>query len=401
MHIYKVVAVFLLILSSEVYADSNNSVESRPGTWCVKESSKVGDILPSGGPNPYVILAINGPSVLCLKNPSHPIKVELGYKFIFKSESAIKLPADFQEKPTSIEQRHRGVLVNGVSISNKSRGFFLYAVDKSTYSDIQKVFDLESNLKRNLLDNFILKNIRKFELNGLSAMSFESHGKIKGLFRGEDVVFHTVILEGQNEILWINLNSSIVDYEIGKDEIKRISESIYGLKNNEIPDTADSQIKSSVLPIRNTDIVVTDAKSPEPQKKLSLESQNSDALVNLCKSLSNAEAKIECMENLIKQSNISKPEMNAVKPIQQQRRAEPSGRPTDKWLQKSESELIKAFGVPVRSYESGAVKYLTYVFDEGTMANRAAAIRMTCEYTFNLENGIVFKVEQKGYGCPW
>ena len=128
---------------------------------------------------------------------------------------------------------------------------------------------------------------------------------------------------------------------------------------------------------------------------------NKNAFIELCKSLSSSDAKIECMENLIKQLNISKSEVIDVKPIQPQRRVESSGRPTDKWLNKSESELIKAYGVPVRSYESGSVKYLTYFFDEGTMANRVAAIRMTCEYTFNLENGTVFKVEQKGYGCPW
>jgi hypothetical protein len=128
---------------------------------------------------------------------------------------------------------------------------------------------------------------------------------------------------------------------------------------------------------------------------------NKNAFVELCKSLSSSDAKIECMENLIKQLNISKPEVVDVKPIQQQRRVESSGRPTDKWLSKSESELIKAYGVPVRSYESGSVKYLTYFFDEGTMANRAVAINMTCEYTFNLENNMVFKVDQKGYGCPW
>jgi hypothetical protein len=107
------------------------------------------------------------------------------------------------------------------------------------------------------------------------------------------------------------------------------------------------------------------------------------------------------MENLIKQLNNSKSELVDVKPIQPQRRVESSGRPTDKWLNKFESELIKAYGVPLRSYESGSVKYLTYFFNEGTMANRTVAINMTCEYTFNLENGKVFKVEQKGYGCPW
>jgi hypothetical protein len=128
---------------------------------------------------------------------------------------------------------------------------------------------------------------------------------------------------------------------------------------------------------------------------------NKNAFIDLCKSLSSSDAKIECMENLIKQLNISKPEVVDVKPIQPQRRVESSGRPTDKWLSKSESELIKAYGVPLRSYESGSVKYLTYFFNEGTMANRAVAINMTCEYTFNLENNMVFKVDQKGYGCPW
>jgi hypothetical protein len=89
------------------------------------------------------------------------------------------------------------------------------------------------------------------------------------------------------------------------------------------------------------------------------------------------------------------------------------------WNGQPERALVSSWGTPTRVYESGGVKWLTYVNTETTNVagsapsykkndkgewvpiggTQAHSYTTTCETTFEIEGGVVKRWRHKGDGC--
>ena len=68
------------------------------------------------------------------------------------------------------------------------------------------------------------------------------------------------------------------------------------------------------------------------------------------------------------------------------------------WKNKTEEQLVKKWGVPTKTRESGDKKYLSFKKEDNFSIN-GSDFSLYCDTTFTLKNGIVVDYKYKGNNC--
>lgn len=236
-------AWFFFFIPSSVTRGVADAISGAKGNICVKEVTKVGDVLPSVAGNTMKILSLSGTSAVCA-NPALPIRADVEFTFTFKSTAGVNLSDDYEAKPLTDLQRYNGSLLLAASKSTRTKGIVINAREKKPNTDPQS---LASNVEKAQISNLaeaVSKNPEQLKLNGSNAWRFEVHGKTKGVF-GTEVVYIVTVLEGDNEILVVNAYTPAANYEKDKDELRRIASEITGITANTTvaPETTTSTIQ--------------------------------------------------------------------------------------------------------------------------------------------------------------
>lgn len=247
-----------------------DAISGAKGDICVKDTTKVGDVIPSIAGNTMKITSLSGTSSICA-NPALPIRAEVDYTFTFKSNAGVNLSDDYEAKPLNDYQRYSGTLLTASSKSTRNKGVLINAREKKPNSDAQGLATgLETSQKANLVDA-VTKNSEQLKINGASAWRFEVHGKTKGVF-GTDMVYIITVLEGDNEILIVNSYTTQSNYENDKQELKKISSEISGITAGApVPqsNTVAQQVQNNEpIPVVSTPAVETSSNTSQVSTKL-------------------------------------------------------------------------------------------------------------------------------------
>jgi len=225
---------FLILLFCSINAYAGflsffSGSEKRSESLCVKETAKVGDVIPSGAGNTLKILSIEGKSPIYCKGVGQPIRAFVEYTFSFKSSAGMKLSDDYEVKTLTEFQRYNGIYLIAASKSVKRKGIQVSSFEKKPNMDPTQILDNIEKLQISLLNEGIGKNYEKLVINGANAWRFEVVGKTKSAFPIE-MIYLTTVIESDKEILLVATYDAAVDYEKDKDEFKKISTDITGLE---------------------------------------------------------------------------------------------------------------------------------------------------------------------------
>jgi len=223
-------AVFFFFIPGSVTRGVADSISGAKGNICVKEVTKVGDVLPSVAGNTMKILSLSGSSTMCT-NPALPIRADVEFTFTFKSTAGVNLSDDYEAKPLTDLQRYNGALLLAVSKSTKNKGIAINAREKKPNADPQSLASNVEKAQVSTLVEAVSKNQEQIKLNGSNAWRFEVHGKTKGVF-GTEMVYIVTVIEGDNEILVITAYTPASNYEKDKDELRKVASEITGISAN-------------------------------------------------------------------------------------------------------------------------------------------------------------------------
>jgi len=211
-------AFFFFFIPGSAMRGISDAITGAKGNICVKESAKVGDVIPSLAGNTMKILSLSGTSSIC-NNPALPIRADVEFTFTFKSNAGVNLSDEYEAKPTTDLQRYNGALLTATSKTTRNKGVVINSREKKPNDDPNA---LASNVEKQQISNLaegVSKNAEQLKISGLNAWRFEVHGKTKGVF-GNEMVYIITVLEGANEILVINAYTQLSNYEKDKVELQ-------------------------------------------------------------------------------------------------------------------------------------------------------------------------------------
>jgi hypothetical protein len=205
-----------------------DAVTGAKGNVCVRDSAKVGDVLTSTSGNTGTIQSLSGTSSMC-RNPAMPIRAEIEFVFSFSSKAGFNLPDEFEAKTITDLQRFNGALLVATSKLQANKGVVVNARKKLATSDPTSIANaVEKAQVAGLVDAKSL-NPEQLQINGARAWRFEVEGTTKGMF-GQKLTYLVTVLEGDSEILIVNAFIPTADYDANKAELKKLAESVEGLK---------------------------------------------------------------------------------------------------------------------------------------------------------------------------
>jgi hypothetical protein len=223
-------AWFFFFIPGSVTRGVTDAITGAKGNLCVRDSAKVGDVIPSLAGNTMKILSLSGTSTIC-SNPALPIRAEVEFTFTLRSNAGVNLSDDYEAKPLTDLQRYNGTILLASSKSSRNKGVVITTREKKANADPQM---LASGIEKTQISNLaegMSKNAEQMKINGSNAWRFEVHGKTKGVF-GTEMVYIITILEGDNEILVLNTYTSLSNYEKDRDELRKIALDINGVTTN-------------------------------------------------------------------------------------------------------------------------------------------------------------------------
>ena len=220
-------AWFFFFIPGSAVRGVSDAITGAKGDICVKDSVKVGDVIPSIAGNKMTILSTSGTSSICT-NPATPIRADVQFDFTFKSNAGINLSDDYEPKSLLDLQRYNGTLLIANSKTRKNTGVNINSREKKPNSDPQALASNLEKIQSSVLIDSTTKNSEQLTINGLNAWRFEVHGKLKGVF-GPEVVYLITVLEGANELMIVNAYSSKENFERDKDELRGIAFGITGI----------------------------------------------------------------------------------------------------------------------------------------------------------------------------
>jgi len=295
-------AFFFFFIPGSATRGVSDAITGAKGNICVKEATKVGDVIPSLAGNTMKILSLSGTSSACA-NPALPIRADVEFTFAFKSNAGVNLSEDYEAKPTTDLQRYNGVLLMATSKTTRNKGVVINSREKKPTDDPNVLASNVEKLQISNLAEGVSKNAEQIKINGSNAWRFEVHGKTKGVF-GNEMVYIITVLEGVNEIVVVNAYTQLSNYERDKVELQKVATEISGIGGIASPvttqeiqqapvTTTPQQTSSQVTATVNTSApVANQAQQVEVQKSTgsaqdisSTTSQTSNKLRELSKML--------------------------------------------------------------------------------------------------------------------
>jgi len=197
------------------------------GDNCVGAEAKVGDIIPSPAGNTATIVSLSGKSRGC-RSPELPIRAKLEFNYLFSSGAGIEIPDGFEQKSLSNDQRFNGLLVIAEN-PKESTGMFVSARTRDNFPDPEALLHFLANNMKNSLDDATISDAEQIEIDGMPAWRLEVSGKRRGLF-GQRYTYMYTAIQGDREVVVVNAYSLTDEYEKRKAGLRKISESIKGIK---------------------------------------------------------------------------------------------------------------------------------------------------------------------------
>jgi hypothetical protein len=198
------------------------------GELCVRSDSKVGDRFWSANGHVATVKSLVGTSSRC-KNPAQPIRaqVELSPSGAFTAEAGINLPDGYTPQSLSDAQRLDGAIFSAVNKATDS-GVFLASVQREAISNPGLYADWLRTVQSRKLHDVNQSEIEQLEVNGLNGWRFQTTGTLRNFFETSYTYLMTV-LEGNGEIVTVNVWTRTKVFEKQQDEFKQIAFKIVGL----------------------------------------------------------------------------------------------------------------------------------------------------------------------------
>jgi hypothetical protein len=203
--------------------------KSEPGDTCVAENRKVGDTIRSVNGNIATITVISGTSSRC-KKPELPILATVDYSTstTFSSKAGINLPDSYKAQALQQVQSFNGMLLYAKN-NDVDSGVIIESVKRSVISDIPTYAKNLKTAKTKTLDDTEQSEIAELNINGMNAWQFETRGKLKNLF-GTRYTYLTTVLEGDNEVIKMDVFAASSNYLAHSAELKQLAYSVTGIK---------------------------------------------------------------------------------------------------------------------------------------------------------------------------
>jgi hypothetical protein len=225
-------AWFFIFIPGSATRAISDSFTGAKGNICVKDGTRAGDVLTSGGGNTAKVLSVSGTSSIC-KNPATPIRAELEFTYNFASKSGIELSDDYEAKPITDLERFNGFVLKAISKNTKNQGVQVSSVAKKPNDDLQT---RANSISENSLKNINFKEVRadnseQIVINGTKAVRWEIIATLRGLF-GQDVTYMYTLLEGDHELVLLNAYTPTSNYAARKAEFSKLAEGVRGLHDD-------------------------------------------------------------------------------------------------------------------------------------------------------------------------
>jgi len=218
---------FIFPIPGQLVGKISDAFTGAEGEHCVPEIAKVGDVIPSPSGNSATIVSLSGKSNRC-RNPQLPIRAKLQFNYSFSSKAGIEIPDGFEPKPLNDNQRFEGLIL----IADNPLGGTGMTVSARTRDNIPDPAELLRFLANNLkatLDNAASGDVEQIEIDGMPAWRMEVTGKKRGFF-GQRFTYMYTAIQGDKEVVVVNVYSLTDDYEKRKPGLRKVSESIKGIK---------------------------------------------------------------------------------------------------------------------------------------------------------------------------
>jgi hypothetical protein len=240
-------AWFVFFVPGSVTRAIGDAFTGSKGNICVKEGTKAGDVLNANNGNTAKVISVSGTSSIC-QNPVLPIRAELEFTYSFSSKAGIDLPDDYESRSLTELERFNGFVLKAESKTTKNQGVQVSSTAKKPNRDLQTMANnIEtSNLRNPNFKQAHSQNPEQIIVNGMNAIRWEIVGTLKGLF-GQDVTYLYTLLEGDDEVVLVNVYSPRDRFAEQKAEFAKISETVVGLRAERLEPvtTSDSKQHSS------------------------------------------------------------------------------------------------------------------------------------------------------------
>jgi hypothetical protein len=237
---------FWIIFPTAPLDKLSDLITGSEGEHCVRETAKVGDSITSRAGQSATIVSLSGTSFRHCKNSQFPIRAKLEFNYAFSSKAGIDIPDEFEQKTLTNDQRFDGYIL----FAENSRENFGVTVSARPREYVADTLELLYGLAKNMestLDGGTNGDPERTEIDGMPAWRIEVTGKRRGFF-GQRYTYMYTAIEGDKEIVVINTYSLTDDYEKRKAGLRKISESVRGLKTTVAesgPQPAESQAEAA------------------------------------------------------------------------------------------------------------------------------------------------------------
>lgn len=223
-------AWFFFFIPGSVVQATGDAISGAKGNMCVKEGLEIGHIFTSPNGNTAKVLSLSGTSSIC-KNPAQPIRAEIEFTYSFASKAGIELPDDFKPSTLTDFERFNGFLLKATSSSVREYGIQISATKKNPTTSIQL---MANNIEQSMLANQRFSeskslNAETITINGAPSVRFEIAVTMKGMFGSKGSYLYT-ILEGDDEIVVVNVYAPTEYIEEHRDEMQQYASRVSGIR---------------------------------------------------------------------------------------------------------------------------------------------------------------------------
>lgn len=258
-------AFFFFFIPGGVVNKIGDAFTGAEGDNCVKDTTRVGDVITSPAGNKATVKSLSGTSSRC-QNPALPIRALLVFDHTFSSKAGIDVPEGYEPETLTDMQRFEGGLLKAENWKTKA-GFYISTAKRAPTSDMSMFARNIAGRMSTLMDDAVNSNDETIQVNGLNALRFEVRGKNKGIF-GRKLLYVVTIIESDHELLVINAWSPD---EADKASLQQLAFRVTGLTPVVAeappaaapPASAQAQ-ETAVVPMTAASAVVPAATAPAP-----------------------------------------------------------------------------------------------------------------------------------------
>lgn len=217
-----------IIFPTAPFDKLSDLITGSEGEHCVSENAKVGDVITSPAGHIATIVSLSGKTIRHCPFPQFPIRAKLQFSYSFSSRAGIEIPDGFETKSLNDNQRFEGLILIADN-PRESTGVTVSARTRENFPDPEELVHHLANNMKGTLDDAAIGNEEQIEIDGMPAWRVEVTGKRRGLFGRRYTYLYTAV-QGDKEVVVVNVYSLTDDYERRKAGLRKISASLKGIK---------------------------------------------------------------------------------------------------------------------------------------------------------------------------